>query len=155
MTLLRYILLFISLVPKLRNITKILNDLRSIYVGTIGLNMPSVNCPYPGCNYATPDTEAVIVAALLTTHAAPGGGAKVDRVKHPTIVSSSTSEDWTYFLTRWNEYIQATRVTGREIIIQLLECCEEQLLFRRVVNRKDRRCHPSSHQITRRQKKKT
>ena len=98
--------------------------------------MPSVNFPYPGCNYATPDTEAVIVAALPTTHAtlhngptpaAPGGGAKVKRVKRPTIVPSSTYEDWTYFLTRWNEYKQATRVTGREIVIQLLKCCEEQL----------------------------
>ncbi|XP_066924333.1 uncharacterized protein [Clytia hemisphaerica] len=98
--------------------------------------MPSVNCPVPGCNYATPDTEAVIVAALITAHAnsthngpaqAGQGTTKVEKVKRPTIVSSSTSEDWTYFLTRWNEYKQATRVAGREIIIQLLECCEEQL----------------------------
>ncbi|XP_066931785.1 uncharacterized protein [Clytia hemisphaerica] len=98
--------------------------------------MPSVNCPVPGCNYATPDTEAVIVAALITAHAnsthngpaqAGQGTTKVEKVKRPTIVSSSTSEDWTYFLTRWNEYKQATRVAGREIIILLLECCEEQL----------------------------
>ena len=97
--------------------------------------MPSVNCPVPGCNYATPDTEAVIVAALITAHAtthnnpapAAQGTAKVEKVKRPTIIPSCTSEDWTYFLTRWNEYKQATRVAGREIIVQLLECCEEQL----------------------------
>lgn len=93
--------------------------------------MPSVNCPVPGCTYATPDTEAVIVAALLTTHAtlhnstgaAASGTAKVEKVKRPTIGLSSMSEDWTYFLTRWEEYKEATRVTGREVIVQLIECC--------------------------------
>ena len=31
--------------------------------------MPQVKCPIPGCDYETPDLDAVIVAALITTHA--------------------------------------------------------------------------------------
>ena len=88
--------------------------------------MPSVNCPVSGCTYATPDTDAVIVDALLTTHAtlhkAPAvarASFKVEKVKRPTIVSA---RDWTYFLTRWNEYKAVTGVTGRDIIVQVLEC---------------------------------
>ena len=62
--------------------------------------MPSVSCPVLGCNYATPETDAVIVAALLTTHAtlyntpaAGGTPAKVEGVRRLTIISASTSED--------------------------------------------------------------
>ena len=94
--------------------------------------MPSVTCPVPGCDYTTPDTDAVIIAALLTTHATlhkatATAAAKVEKVKRPTIIPETTSEGWTYFTTRWNEYKAATQSTGRDIIVQLLECCEEQL----------------------------
>jgi len=98
--------------------------------------MPSVECPVPECTYVTPDTDAVIVAALLTTHAtlhapnnhtATGSSAKAEKVKRPVIVPAGTSEDWEYFLTRWKEYKTATKVTGKDLILQLLECCDEQL----------------------------
>lgn len=93
--------------------------------------MPSIECPVPGCTYATPDT-----AALLTTHATThaaltpptaGASVKIERVRRPTIIPASTSEDSKYFLTRWDEYKAATKITGRDIIVQLLECCDEQL----------------------------
>jgi coenzyme F420-reducing hydrogenase gamma subunit len=96
--------------------------------------MPSVSCPVPGCPYTTPDIDAVIVAALLTTHATQHSGNKatslshmLEKVKRPTITPASSSEDWSYFLTRWEEYKTATLVSGKDRIIQLLECCDEQL----------------------------
>jgi len=85
--------------------------------------MPSVTCPVPNCTYTTPDTDAVIVATLLTTHAtthntgnAPRDiqAAKIERVKRPTITLAGTSEDWKYFLTRWKDYKTATKITGRD-----------------------------------------
>ena len=98
--------------------------------------MPQIDCPFPGCGYTTPDTDAVIVAALLNTHAVThtptspttaGNAAKIERVKRPTVTLAGTSEDWKYFETRWNEYKTATRITGRDAVLQLLECCEDQL----------------------------
>ena len=96
--------------------------------------MPVVQCPIEGCTYITPDLDAAIVAALLTTHAtthtaasSSGGTLKVERVKRPTITSAGTTSDWQYFRTRWDEYVAATRVTGRDRILQLLECCNEML----------------------------
>ncbi|CAG2222071.1 unnamed protein product [Mytilus edulis] len=96
--------------------------------------MPAVKCPVPDCQYETDDLDAVVVAALLTTHAtvhsAAAGAivsAKVEKVKRPTVASAGSSEDWTYFVSRWKDYIQATKVSGKDLVIQLLECCDETL----------------------------
>ena len=91
--------------------------------------MPAVQCPIPGCDYSTPDLEASIVAALLTAHSAihaPGQPAKVEKVKRPTIAAGGTSEDWAYFKSRWSDYVDATKIAGKDEV-QLLECCEESL----------------------------
>lgn len=95
--------------------------------------MPIVDCPIEGCSYQTPDLGDTIVAALLTTHCTVhtvnlGNSApKVEKVKRPSISSAGTSEEWAYFISRWNDYVQATKITGQEKVIQLLECCEETL----------------------------
>ena len=98
--------------------------------------MPAVSCPFPNCDYITDDLEATIVAALITAHSmshaqqatdSAHAAAKVEKVKRPTISTAGTSEDWAYFLSRWSDYKQATKVTGKDKIIQLLECCDEQL----------------------------
>ena len=51
----------------------------------------------------------------------------MEKVKRPTISLSGTSEDWSYFLSRWEDYKAATKLQSAECITQLLECCEEQL----------------------------
>ncbi|VDI03572.1 Hypothetical predicted protein [Mytilus galloprovincialis] len=63
-------------------------------------------------------------------HSAAAGAivsAKVEKVKRPTVASAGSSEDWTYFVSRWKDYIQATKVSGKDLVIQLLECCDETL----------------------------
>ena len=98
--------------------------------------MPVFQCPFPDCTYATGDITETLAATMLTihasgahtatgtTHAAP---VHVEKVKRPTISAAGTSEDWTYFKARWDEYTEATKVTGKDRVIQLLECCEESL----------------------------
>jgi len=87
--------------------------------------------------YQTPDVEVVIVAALLTTHATTHNSVshgdnnapptKVEKVKRPSISLGGTSQDWTYFLCRWKEYVTSTRINGQAKVIQPLECCDEEL----------------------------
>ena len=96
--------------------------------------MPIVNCPVDGCPYATPDVDAVLAAALITAHAtthrpatSDPPAARVEKVKRPTVSSAGTSEDWSYFKSRWGDYVKATRVSGADKVVQLLECCDEQL----------------------------
>lgn len=93
--------------------------------------MPVIQCPITGCDYQTPDVSDTIVAALISahsiSHSAVSTPAKVDKVKRPTITSAGTSEEWTYFLSRWKDYVDATKINGRDTVIQLLECCDDEL----------------------------
>ena len=79
--------------------------------------MPSVQCPIPDCDYATPDLDPAVVAALITAHATVHtqtaqhtNSSKTEKVRRPTITLGGTAEDWAYFQTRWTEYKQATNL---------------------------------------------
>ena len=96
--------------------------------------MPVVKCPIEGCEYETPDIEPVIAAALITVHATshqtpsqPTQMARVEKGKRPSTSSAGTTEDWQYFTSRWGDYVKATKLEGTDKVIQLLECCDEQL----------------------------
>lgn len=96
--------------------------------------MPVIQCPIEDCEYQTPDVEPVIAAALINAHAVshrtPGGStltARVEKVRQPSISPAGTTEDWQYFRLRWGDYVKATRLEGTGRIIQLLECCDDQL----------------------------
>ena len=102
--------------------------------------MTEIKCPAPGCETSWPSsTPSEVLLKLLEIHertahppqspllAPTATGAKAEKVRRPVISTSKTSEEWTYFTTRWSEYKQATRLTGQDIIFQLLECCDETL----------------------------
>ena len=44
-----------------------------------------------------------------------------------SLSSAGTTEDWLYFKSRWGDYVKATKLEGTDRVIQLLECCDEQL----------------------------
>lgn len=94
--------------------------------------MPAIPCSIAGCNYVTEDVDVTIVVALLSLHANQHSSqntaaAKVEKVSRPSISSSGTSEQWSYFLIRWEEYVTATNIQGKDKVIQLLECCDDTL----------------------------
>ncbi len=93
--------------------------------------MSEIECPFPDCSYTTGNVEASVAVELLKihglSHAAPQNAAKVDKVSRPSISSGISAADWNYFETRWTEYVEATNIKGKTLIIQLLECCDEQL----------------------------
>ena len=107
--------------------------------------MAPIQCSAPGCDHTFPDTLSDgILGQLLELHArtahpptaAPqvtAPSTKAEKVRRPTITTSGTSEDWVYFCQRWDEYKVATKLTGTDILFQLLECCEESL--RKDINR--------------------
>ena len=94
--------------------------------------MVVLNCPIEGCTYATGDIEAAQAIALFTVHGyshAPGAcqQAKPDKLSRPKVSKESTSEDWEYFITRWDAYKTATRIADHHATLQLPECCEDSL----------------------------
>lgn len=90
-------------------------------------------CPFPGCTYTTKDVTDELAAVVLKIHAEgyhiklQQKPTKVESVRRPTVVAAGTSEDWSYFITRWNDYKIATNLSGVDIVMQLLECCEDSL----------------------------
>ena len=93
--------------------------------------MPAIKCPIDGCGYETPDTSDIIVAALLNAHCSvhSQGTSKstAEKIKRPTIAADSSLEDWSYFLSRWDNYKVNTNIGGEEEVIQLLECLDDDL----------------------------
>ena len=99
--------------------------------------MPIYDCPFPSCGYQTADVSDALAATLLQIHASgthvsssvipSTTAAKVDKIRRPTVSIAGTSEDWSYFLTRWEDYKDATKITGKDIAVQLLECCDDDL----------------------------
>ena len=100
--------------------------------------MAPIRCPAPDCNQVfQEDLDKDILLSLLELHsrtAHPTATAqqvptpsKAEKVKRPTVAASGTSEEWEYFQRRWVIYKQATKLTGADIIYQLLETCDEPL----------------------------
>ena len=52
-----------------------------------------------------------------------------DKIRRPTIDSSSTLEIWTFFISRWTRYKKINEIQPESIPCQLLECLEEGLLL--------------------------
>lgn len=55
--------------------------------------------------------------------------ARVEKVCWPTVSAAKSSKEWSFFLTRWQDYAEATKITGKDKIAQLpiFESCDEQL----------------------------
>ena len=99
-------------------------------------NMPAIPCSHaPECSYVT-DPEATIGEAIVLLQMnekaklereTVTSSLKADKVRRPTITGGGSSEDWQYFITRWEEYSAATKLSESDKVLQLLECCDEQL----------------------------
>ena len=94
-----------------------------------------VKCPYTNCKYETEEcSDATLLNTLMKLHASshptPAYSASISRMENlqrPTISLARNSEEWWYFTIRWGEYRDGCRLDGQDVVIQLLECCTEEL----------------------------
>ena len=75
---------------------------------------------------ATPALAAAHLQGHLLNHKVTEKP-KVEAVKRPTVSTAGTTQDWLYLLSRWEDYVRATKVKGEDQAIQLLECCDPDL----------------------------
>ena len=69
-------------------------------------------------------------AVILSTHALSHSGAvkaKPAPIKRPETTSGGTTENWSYFVSRWKAYSGVVQLSGKDVTIQLLECCDSKL----------------------------
>ena len=99
---------------------------------------PPIPCPVPDCVQTfQSDLAPEVLVTLINLHkdtvhpsdrtlnTAPTP--KPEKVRRPTISAAGSSEDWAYFLNRWDDYKRATHLRDNDISYQLLECCDENL----------------------------
>ena len=55
------------------------------------------------------------------------GTAQVKKVWCPAISTGGTSEEWSCFKIRWKDYVDVTKICRKDLVIQLLECSDEDL----------------------------
>ena len=95
-----------------------------------------LKCEFSECTWVSHEGELDTVVKQMEMHFAakhqPAKTAKVttgkaEKAKRPEIAAEMSDEDWAYFLSRWSAYKKATSLEGEDIILQLMECCCEQL----------------------------
>ncbi len=103
--------------------------------------MPNIECPFRQCTWTSGEVSDGLASQMLGMHArdehpepvAPPAptpttsNTQAEKVRRPTLSAAGTGEDWAYFIARWDEYTAATGIHGKDRVLQLLECCEEDL----------------------------
>ena len=100
--------------------------------------MPEIRCGNNTCDYTTGDVSEEFAVLMfkshLTQHALPeqqnnniDHTGRTEKVKKPTVSQACTPEDWSYFESRWGDYKELTSIKEGSIVVNLMECCDEDL----------------------------
>ena len=110
--------------------------MKIIGYATLNQNMAPIPCSAPDCAFTFQENlDPQVLLALIEMHsrtahaAAPNTqpSVKPESIKRPSLSSAGTEEEFTYFKQRWTEYKQATKLQGKDVLFQLLECCDDAL----------------------------
>ena len=101
--------------------------------------MITIPCQLTGCEYVTPEASEAVALAMYDVHqknhmpsanlqtTSTNQTDRTEKVKKPPITKGSTPEDWSYFECRWKEYKELTNIKENNLVVNLMECCEEEL----------------------------
>ena len=100
----------------------------------------TLDCEWSDCSWVSKEASIDTCLRLLEIHVAANhpsaahttprpshATAKPEKARRPEMASEMSDEDWAYFLSRWADYKRATSLQGDEVVLQLMECCCEQL----------------------------
>ena len=101
--------------------------------------MPTLKCPFAGCSSSTvEDSEALAIAifnAHVSTHTITAnqssqrsGGSKSEKIVRPKVAQGMLEEAWNSFLIQWKIYKSSAVLSDAESKLQLIYCCEQDLL---------------------------
>ena len=99
--------------------------------------MPGIKCTAPACEVTFDSTfPSEVLIRLIDIHTNTAHPplqvtttepTKAEKVKRAMVSAAGSSEEFTYFEQRWEDYKAACHLQGADIVFQLLECCDESL----------------------------
>ena len=102
--------------------------------------MVSLSCPFPSCDEKVENQDKEIAIALFNAHvsthtvsspATPGSGgssSRSEKLSRPKISQGMLEEAWNSFLILWKLYKNGAALTTKECGLQLIYCCEQELM---------------------------
>ena len=67
--------------------------------------------------------STIVDSSTPITNSAP----KLEKAKRPELGVDISEEDWSYFISRWSEYKIIMGLSNNDLVVQLMECCVEEL----------------------------
>ena len=101
--------------------------------------MPRLPCPFNGCSHATEDESENLAIALFNAHVSTHtvttannvqrvGPSKSEKIARPRLSQGMPEEGWNSFIVQWKIYKSSAALTEDEGKLQLIYCCEQDLL---------------------------
>ena len=102
--------------------------------------MVQLHCPFPGCQYDTPECSEAVACALLTAHspvhmygpnqaaaAAPTTHNRGPKMERPKVDIGVTQEEWNIFTRRWDAFVTGSGLNPDASSSQLFQCAGDAL----------------------------
>ena len=91
-----------------------------------------LQCPIPGCQYATPEVSEAAACALLAAHTpfhtAPSlSHSQGPKLERPRVDVGINEEEWNIFERRWDAFVIGSRLDPASCSSQLFQCAGESL----------------------------
>ena len=110
--------------------------------GPFGVEMTDlelIDCPLNDCQYKTNLLRGedammhLMEMHMAANHPVNGGGGSApkatgrEKVKRPALALDIIEDDWSYWLSRWDDYKVSTVLKTTEVMVEVRECLEESL----------------------------
>ena len=100
--------------------------------------MPTLQCPFAGCEEQVVNTDKELAIALFNAHIGThtadtgrnqgSGPNKSEKLTRPKITQGMLVESWNSFQALWKLYKNGTGISEEECGLQLVYCCDADLL---------------------------
>ena len=100
--------------------------------------MPTLECPFAECEEQVVNTDKDVAIALfnahISTHTANtgrtqgNGPSKSEKLSRPKITQGMLVESWNSFQVLWKLYKKGAGLSEAECGLQLIYCCDEELM---------------------------
>jgi len=100
--------------------------------------MTTLNCPFPNCAEVVTNAVKDVAIALFNAHVSThtvntgrmqsNGSSKSEKLSRPTVTQGMLEEAWNSFKVLWNLYKSGAGLSHAELGLQLIYCCDEDLM---------------------------